>query len=287
MSYILDALQKSEQDRQNQQTPSLTNQYDTQSLTPLQKPRLIWWVVAGLAALLIALSAAFVFWFLQPAKPTAYTPAAIARVSPAELPLPQPDTQPATPPATPEAHAPAPPKAQPIPETKATSESQPTSEANWESATQQPPEQPAAKTEPLDPRIAELYSSPPAVEPEFVYADDNRYQLAADDTPTALPAKAEPSAQAIENAPSPKAPEPAAPRISQPPVTAGSINPTTTAPTTEQESATIVASDNAGGVVEGGFMSIEQLPDTIKSEIPAIRYVAHVYSGQNKAALPF
>ncbi len=30
-------------------------------------------------------------------------------------------------------------------------------------------------------------------------------------------------------------------------------------------------------------MSIEQLPDTIKSEIPAIRYVAHVYSGQNKA----
>lgn len=255
MSYILDALQKSEQDRQQgKQAPSLANQFEAQSLT-LKKPRMIWWLVGVLAVVLMALVGAFIFWFIQPAQQPSRVspePAAVSSLydtasQPLSVSPPVVDTQ----------VRPAPPSA--------------TAEYVPPTAVPEPTPTPAPiPDQKVDPRIADLYNTPKAVEPEFVYADEEEYPI-ADTAPPSSVNKTE---------------EVAAVTLTSPKVVKG--NPVSepgpaVAPTLAEESSTAETEPVPGSVVEGGFMSIEQLPDTIKSEIPAIQYGAHVYAGSNKA----
>jgi len=283
MSYILEALQKSEQDRQNQNTPSLTAQYDAQALAPPRKPRYAWWLVAALGVLLAALVVVFLIWFMNPPDPVgAGHPAAGDRLTaemarPSSNPPPAPSELAATP-APASADMPEPEEqithaagtdtgqtSTPIPDLAA-NQANADEEQNAKSASNDDAaaELPASKSPPVDPRIAALYSNPPADEPEYEFADNLEYQLEP-----STPSDTEHStdvAQLVEPTvvPGQEQSEPG-------PAVAPLVEENTESP------------EIPGSVVDGGFMAIEQLPDTIKSEIPPIRYIAHVYSGSNKA----
>lgn len=264
MSYILDALQKSEQDRQNQQTPSLTTQYETKALT-IKKTNWIWWLIGVLSLALIALVVAVIVWFLNPNESRQNTVQQSPLVA-VETP-PQTPAQTATP-VQPAAHASSSdastPKTDPLEINTPESTSTADSIASPTLVSQE--DQRQAKAAAIDPRIAELYTAPKAVEPEFVYADEKEYQLSENQPPQAVEPKKITSAPVAKGNPE-----------SQP-------GPAVVTEETAVDTAPIAQADNPvpGSVVDGGFMSIEQLPDTVKSEIPAIRYVAHVYAGTQK-----
>ncbi|WP_317931579.1 general secretion pathway protein GspB [Halioxenophilus sp. WMMB6] len=225
MSYILEALQKSEQDRQQQDTPTLGNQYDAQPLALPKRNHQGWWLVALLGVVLLVL----LVWLWQSSSSAAPPPQA----SPATITQPEPgptSVEPAAKPAPSQPPATAPPvEAAPTIAPVADSSNPPATKA-------------APRTS--DPRIEQLYQNSQANETVW---------------------QASPAA---ETPPAPTG-EPAAPVTLTPPAAV------TAAPVAMEPEAAPIRRRNSD---EEGFIEVQALPDTIKSEIIPIRYIAHVYA---------
>jgi hypothetical protein len=90
---------------------------------------------------------------------------------------------------------------------------------------------------------------------------------------TSAPATVTPDIQALYQRTAPtntnNEPQPAATAVTEPEV-APPINATSTSPTAPET------------IFTGEFVGINQLPDTVKSEIPPFVYIAHVHSGENQ-----
>jgi len=237
MSYILEALKKSEQDRQEQNSASLTQYYETQSATPNRSGPNAWWAVGLLAVALVVLLLMVWWWHSKPANHTTHsqtTRSPIAQSSP-QLPAPVVQLQPASQQAE---------HKQTEPKTDA--------EKNVTADTTT-----ASKAKPIDPRIAQLYKQPQTTQAQITEPKPQAVSLQPDQVSAAQPVSATPTA------PKPNSAKPNSAKQSS---------------TTQQsEQSTNTLSTN-----QSNFLSIDELPDTIKSELFPIHYIAHVYSDSQK-----
>lgn len=274
MSYILEALQKSEQDRQQQETPTLANQYESHAL-PLNPKRNHRWAMVIVLALVLVVLVGIALWRTTVGSapaPNVQTPAADTTT-----PRPEPTSGPAAAPSL--QKSPSPMQAL----TLKTSTSEPKTPKPVGSTAEPSARETNTSARETNTSASEINAS--ASEINTSSETDASANEASAPT-TSRPAKpVDPRIQALYAQKPEPAPAPTSPTISgtNPSLAGPALQATplatNPAPNSLPQSAGLTSKTPEVGQFESGFITIDQLPDSIKSEIVPLKYAAHVFAG--------